>query len=261
MTILKGLGDCGIATTDLSGGPSAQVLYPYPAYEFEFAQEVDSADAEAYRAGKRVTEETLENKVTSTLKLKTQIANWQLFGLGFGMLQRTITSLVMPKIKRTTVPAGGVISDAAIVTGNLSSVLASIERYGSWGQTGPLARASSAPTAGQVQVAAGTLTFHASAVGAPIMYLYDETIASVKAYGGSGTLSTYGELQFVGEVYDNTSNPDLGGRIWFPRCSRKTRPSLTYSGDIPELEIELSVLSPTGWPEPFLMIDGHSITA
>jgi hypothetical protein len=261
MTILRGLGDCGVATTDLSGGPSAQVLYPYPAFEFEFGQEVESEDAEAYRGGKLTTEETLETKVTSTLKLITKIANWQLFGLGFGQLQRTLTSLVMPKLKRTTVPSGGVVSDAALVSGNIGSVIVAIERYGSWGQAGPFARASSAPTAGQVQVATGSMTFHTSAVGAPIMYLYDETIASVKAYGGAGTLASYGELQFVGEVYDNTANPEQGGRIWFPRCSRKTRPTLGYAGEAPQLEIELSVLNPTGWPEPFLMIDGHSITA
>jgi hypothetical protein len=260
MTICKGLGDCGVATTDLAGGPSAQVLFPYPAYEFDFAQDSTTEDAEAYRAGVRVTEESVETKVTSTLKLKTQISNWQLLGLGMGQLKRTLTNFTMPKVKRATVPAGGVINDAALVAGNVGSVIVAIERYGAWGQAGPLVRSVTAPPVLGVQVAAGALTFNAAQIGAPIMYLYDQPIAAANAYGGAGTLARYGELQFVGEVYDNSSVGIDGGRIWFPRMTRRTRPSLTFSGGIPELEIEMTLLTPTGWEEPFLMIDGHSVT-
>ncbi len=263
MTLFKGLGDSYIRTTDLSGGASAQKLYPYPVYEFSFDQKATTEEAEAYRAGIRQTEETVEVKVESILKLKTQISNWSMLGLSLGQLERTITSFAMPGIKRTTVPVGGVITDAAITAANVDSVIVAIERFGPWGQVGPLTRtATASPPIRTVKAdgTAGTLTFNAAQVGAPIMYIVDRTIASASVYGGAGVLPKVAELEFYGDLYDNSTTESDGGKIWFPRIQRNSRPTISFNGKLAELEMEYKCLVPSGFSEPYMLIDGHSIT-
>lgn len=259
MTALKGLGDCVARTTDLVGGPQAQGLFPYPNYEFEFAQEADVQELLAYRAGKRQIEESYESSLKTTLKLKTQISNWQMLGLSLGQFERTFTGFVLPTIKRTTVPANGIVADADIVAGNLNSVTVAIESYGAWGQAGRITRSAAAPTAGQVQVTAGTLTFNAAQAGAPIMYVCDKTYTAAKAYGGAGTLSTINTLEFFGQLYDTSAQEAAGGTIWIPKIQRSARPTLTFNGGIVEIETSWNCLSVPGWAEPYMIVDGHSL--
>lgn len=263
MTLFKGLGDAAVRTTDLAGGISAQKLFPYPVYEFSFEQKATSEDAEAYRAGVRVAEETIETKVESILKLKTQISNWSMLGLSLGQLERTLTNFTLPTIKRTTVPAGGVVADAMITATSADSVLAAIERYGAWGQTGPLTRTTLAavPVRGvKVDGAAGTLTFNAAQVGAPIMYVVDRPVTAANVYGGPGTLAKIGELEFHGAIFDNSNAEADGGLILLPRIQRNTRPTISFSGKLVELETEYKCLIPSGWNEPFMLVDGHTVT-
>jgi hypothetical protein len=261
MTLFKGLGDACVRTTDLAGGPSAQRLFPYPAYDFEFSQKASFEDAEAYRGGIRVVEETIENKVESILKLKTQIANWHLLGLSMGLLERTLTNFTLPKVKRAIVPADGVINDAAITTENLAGVLVSIERQGAWGQAGSLHRSNATtPPVRGVKVAAGTITCNVAQAGAPIMYVLDTPIASANVYGGAGNLPKLGELEFYGDVFDNSADDANGGKIWIPRLQRHSRPTLSFNGKLIELETEYRCLLPSGWTEPFFLVDGHSVT-
>lgn len=262
MTLFKGLGDSYIRTTDLVGGASAQKLYPYPVYEFSFDQKATTEDAEAYRGGIRQAEETVEVKVESILKLKTQISNWALLGLSLGQLERTITSFTLPSIKRTTVPIGGVITDLAVTVANADSVIVAIERFGPWGQVGPLTRTSTTtPPVRTVKVdgAAGTLTFNASQIGAPIMYLSNRLIASANVYGGAGALAKVSELEFYGDLFDNSTAEADGGKIWFPRIQRNSRPTISFNGKLAELDMEYKCLVPTGFSEPYMLIDGHSI--
>jgi hypothetical protein len=260
MTLFKGLGDAYVRTTDLAGGPSAQKLFPYPVYDFEFSQKAGFEDAEAYRGGIRVFEETVESKVESVLKLKTQIANWQLLGLSMGLLERTLTNFTLPKIKRAIVPADGIINDIAITADNLAGVLVSIERQGAWGQAGSLTRSTAAPAVRGVKVEAGKITCNAAQAGAPIMYVLDTPIASANVYGGAGNLPKLGELEFYGDVFDNSSDDMNGGKIWIPRLQRHSRPTINFNGKLIELETEYRCLLPSGWTEPFFITDGHSIT-
>lgn len=263
MTLFKGLGDSYVRTTDLAGGASAQKLYPYPVYEFSFDQTATTEDAEAYRGGIRQAEETVEIKVESLLKLKTQISNWAMLGLSLGQLERTLTNFTIPSIKRVTVPVGGIINDTSITVANGESIIASIERYGPWGQVGPLTRtvAASPPVRTvKVDTTAKTLNFNAAQVGAPIMYVLDRPILSANVYGGAGTLAKISELEFYGDIYDNSTDEANGGKIWFPRIQRNARPSLSFDGKLATLEMEYKCLVPTGFPEPYMTIDAHSIT-
>ncbi|MBE9102759.1 hypothetical protein [Vacuolonema iberomarrocanum] len=260
MTVFKGLGDCSLNTIDLAGGPSSQQLYPYPVYDFSFNQDGSSEDAEAYRGGVLVPEETLENRVTSILSLTTRIVNWRTYGLALGQIQRTLTSYVIPIHRRARVPASLTIADAGITADNLSSVLASIETYGGWGQAGPLTPVTGPPADGEIQVQVGSLTFNAAQETAPVGYLFNQTAATVNAYGGPGTLARIGELQFFGEVYDNSANGRDGGIIWFQRLQRRGRPNVQFAGGVLSLSSELTAIPTAGYEEPFTFLDAHSLT-
>lgn len=261
MTAYKGLGNTFLRSVELAGGPSAQNLFPFPTYEFEYTQESDDVKLSAYRAGKRVTEETFESSVTSTLKLKTQISNWHLFGLSQGQFEKTFTGFTLPTAKRAVVPAGGVINDPDIVAGNLASVVVAVEAWGAgWGQARALTRVSAAPTAGQVQAAAGSLTFNAAQAGAPIMYTVDKTYATGNGYGGPGSITKIGALEFHGEIVDTSGQGQDGGKIIFPKIQRTgNKPAITFAGDALELETEYECLTPAGWEEPHWVLDGHSL--
>lgn len=261
MAIFKGLGDCGLATTDLAGGPSAQKLYPFPAFTFDYSAESETADVREYRGGIRVKAESIEQDFTPTLTLTTQISNWHQMGLALNQLKKSVTNFTLPRIVRGVVPTGGVITDAQIVAGNLASVLVAIERYGSWGQAGALNRSSTAPGPMAVQVAAGTLTFNAAQAGAPIMYMVDQTLASADVYGGPGATAYLAEMEFYGDIYDSSAVGAEGGKIWFPRIKRTNRNvQIGFSGDLIELSTEWDCLYPSNWSEPYALVDGHSIS-
>jgi hypothetical protein len=258
MTIAIGLGNSGLRTTDIAGGPLNQKLLDYPVFSFELSQEVTQQEALAYVAGRHQIEEQFESAVATTLKLSTEIANWTMIGFSIGQLQRTLTSFAFPVAKRANVPASGTpeITDTDITAASSAKTVVAITRKGPWGEAGPLTVVTTAPTAGQVQVAGATgkLVFHSSAAGAPISYVIDKTEASVEGYGGPGTLAKIGEMEFFGEVYTNSAAGRDGGTIWIPRIQRSTRPTFSFSGDKVTLENEFKCLSVPGWEEPFAWI-------
>ncbi len=264
MTIATGLGETSLRTKDIAGGPTAQNLFPYPTFKFELAQDAGIEEALAYKAGKHQSEEIFESTLKTTLKLSTEIPNWQMIGLSLGQIKRTFTSFTFPVAKRATVPVTGpfeIVDTDLTATASAKTVVA-IARQGSWGQAGALTRVATAPAAsGEVQVlSAGTkLVFHSSQAGASIVYVIDKTVPTVDAYGGPGQLAKVGELEFFGEVYDNSSD-GKGGVIWIPRIQRETRPTIDFSGGKVTLETEFRCLTVDGWDEPFTWLDGKSFT-
>lgn len=255
MTLKRGLGNTALITTNLTGVATParlnQRLFPYPALEFEFTRTSSTEDAKAYRAGRQVPEETIETGTEYSLKLKTQISNWQMTGLARGQIERTLSAVSVPVIKRVKVGGTGIITDALITSG--LPVLAAIESYGPWGQAGAI------PTA-DVVVAVGTITLPPSYAGATIMYMFDRVMATARAYGGAGTLKTLDEFQFLGEVYDNTSEKAGDSFIWLPQIKRKNKDvTVSFSGGLVEYEIEFTPTIPAGWEEPDMEVEGHSI--
>lgn len=259
MAVDRGLGMLAAATLDLAGGPSAQMLKPLPLLKFELSEESETTELQAFVGGRLVTQESFEASSKVTLSVESEIANWDMIGTSIGESARTFTALEVPIIKEAVVPAGGVINDAEIVAGNSASVIAAITRFGPWGQAGPLLRSTAAPTTGQVQVAAGTLTFNTAQVGAPIAYLVVRTLTG-RGYGGPGAPAKLGDLQFSGRVYDNTAQPERGGFLWIPRMQQSSQPTFAYDGSKVTLAIQYLCINPPGWQgKPYLRLDGQSI--
>jgi hypothetical protein len=254
MTLKRGLADVGLVTTNQPGTNTTQflnqTLFAYPCLDMEYTRKGTAEDAMAYRAGRHVIEETIESKTEYSIKLKTQITNWAMTGLARGQIQRTLSDITVPVVRRAKIPATGIVADT-LITANLP-VLATIESYGSWGQAGPIPVAS-------VVAASGTLTFPTTLAGATITYMFDRTMATARAYGGAGTLKTMDEFQLIAYVKDNTGVGE-DGFIWIPQMKRKTLDvTLQFTGKLVEYEIEFTPTIPAGWEEPDMEVDGHSI--
>lgn len=263
MASFKGFGDAGVSTIEQVGGLSAQLFNRFPLLSFELNEEVsDATELRAFSGGELKTEEVIKGTSTVTITLETEIVNWSMLGLALGELEKTLTNFTLPVMKRAVVPevAPFEINDAEIVAGNLTSVLACIDSLGTWGQTGPLARATVAPTARQVQVAAGKLTFNAAQAGATISYTLNKTYASAKAYGGPGAATAMGRMQFFGQLYDTSAQGQKGGLIWIPRMESIGSPTFSISDGNPTLSTEFQCLAVSGYTKPYVILDGQTLT-
>jgi hypothetical protein len=258
MAIAIGLGNTGIRTTDIAGGPTNQKLLDYPTFNFTLEQESQEQEALRYVAGKHQVEEAFESSVTTTLTLSTEIPNWPTIGFALGQLERTLTSFTVPTAKQANVPTGTTeISDPAITATSAAKALACVQRKGTWGEAGPLTTVTTAPaSASEVQfdTTNNKMVFHSSLAGAPILYVLDVAIASAEGYGGPGTLAKLGEMEFFGEVYTNSSTGSDGGIIWIPRIQRSARPSIAFTGDKVTLENQFKCLAVSGWEEPYTWV-------
>lgn len=259
--IYTGPGTWSLATTGLAGGAAGQIVYPYAVFSATLAQEASTENAEAYRGGKRVIDTVLEASVQTTLTLSTQLNNWQTTGLGLNQRERTETAVVIPFSARQTVPLSAPfeINDPLIVTGNLTSVIAAVEEPGIWGVPGALIKVSVAPAADrEYQAVVGKIIFDESMAGADITYMGTRSITA-KTYGGAGSLSKIGDMQFIGEVYD--SSGQVSQLIQLPQIAVSSRPSFEFSGGVLEVEITFNCSTPAGWDEPFRYIDVDSLVA
>lgn len=257
--MLSGIGDVYAKTTALAGGATAQRMIELFLFNFEFTQEAESKEAQGFVGGKLITKSTAEATVASTLKLSTQYADWAQLGFSLDQFSRASTNEVVPVLKRVNVPTSAPyeISDALITAGNTNSIFAYVNAFGTWGQPGYLARAGTpaSPTTGQVGVDTtnNKLIFHSSQAGAPITYTVPQTLATVQIYGGSGSPTAYGNIEFWGKVYSPEATAEW--QIYFPNLQRKSRPSITIQNDVPTLEVEFGAVAPSGWSDPYKLLN------
>lgn len=259
--IWTGPGDVGFRTTRISGGASNQLAFPYGLFSASLAQEVSPTNAEVYRGGRRVPDTILQSSVVTTLTVSTQLNNWSTLGLGLNQIQRTESSITIPVVKRGRVASSSpfVITDAQIIAGNVASVVAAVEDPGAWGQPGPLTRVGAAPaSAREYQPASGTITFHSSLAGADVTYFLNRSITTASTYGGQGSVTAIGEMEFVGEVFDSANV--LTAWIHIPAITVSSTPSFEFSGDAIETEITFNCNTPAGWAAPFRYIALQGLT-
>ncbi|HIK16132.1 MAG TPA: hypothetical protein IGS53_12725 [Leptolyngbyaceae cyanobacterium M33_DOE_097] len=253
--MLSGLGDVFVKTTGLSGGATAQKMLELFLFNFEFVQEAEPKEAQGFVGGKLQTKSSAEATVSNTLTLSTQYIDWAQLGFTLDQFKRVATNETMLVPKRVTVPTSAPyeITDAAITAANTSSIFATVTGFGTWGQPGALARATTpaSPASGEVGVDTTNtkLVFNAAQAGAPITYTVPVTYASVETYGGSGTLTRYGNIEFYGKLYSPESTDEF--QIYFPNLQRSSRPTITIADDVPTLEIQFGAIAPAGWEEPY----------
>lgn len=262
--MLSGIGDMYVRTTALSGGTLAQKMIPLFLFQFEFAQEAEQKEAQGFVSGKLVTKSTAEGSVTSTVRISTQYVDWMQLGLALNQFPRVLTSETVTTLKTATVPTSSPyeIADTAITTGNTNFIFVTIAEPDTNNQPRTLTRAATpaSPATGEVGVDTtnNKLVFNAAQAGAAIAYTVPSTLATVQGYGGSGNLSTIGNIEFWGKIYSPTASQ--GMLIYFPNLQRSTRPTLTLSNDVPTLECEYGAIAPSGWTEPYKILNLNTAT-
>jgi hypothetical protein len=265
MASFKGFGVSSLSTIEMIGGLSAQLFNRYPLLKFELAEETgEPTELRAFSGGELKTEEIIKGTTKTTLTLETEIISWATIGLALGEVQKTIANFTMPLVKRATVPDVGpfTVADADIVAGNAASVLVGLDTQGPWGQAGSITRSAAAPAIREVQVAAGTLTFNAAQAGAPVSYLLNKTYASARVYGGPGTSTQLGRMQFFGHIFDTSATSEKGGYIWIPRMESIGAPTISFSDGTPTLSSQFQCLAISTYPgRPYVMVDGHQLIA
>ena len=250
----QGFGTVGLRTlgeAGLNAIPALnQKVYGLPLMSFEYVRTATTEDVKAFRGGKLSIESSFENEVERTLTLKTEIPTWNLSGLARNQMERTLSGITVPVVKRVKVPASGIITDP-LITANLPVVMA-VETVGVWGQAGPIPNAA-------ITRAAGTLTLTAPYIGAIVTYFYDREIATARAYGGPGAIQYLGQFEFIGELYKAGTSYDQSF-IYLPLIERKnSNVNLIFSGSKVEYEMEFNAIVPPGWEEADLEVDGKSI--
>ena len=256
MALTLGLGNVALKTNDLIGLETNPILnqkiIPYPCLDLEYDTKETTSSAQVYRAGTQTDEETYRGKTENSLKLKTQISNWAMTGLGFNEIQKVLSSFTVPAARRVKVPANGIILDSTILAGAI--VFAATEQFGAWGQPGPIAMSS-------LTVAAGSVTLPIMFAGSTVTLLFNRVMTSAKAYGGPGSTVKYGEFELIAYVYDNIPDGKDGDTlIYLPSITRKNSDTkISFTGKLIEYETEWVPAIPPGWSKPHAYIDGHSI--
>lgn len=260
MTVLfTGVGDC--ATYQSGVEPNAAILFPAPIYTFSFETTSDVKRPEVYRNGIRVKEGSFSSSLDYVLKLSTQITTFEQLAFSLNSKAKQFADITFPFVKRYTIPSTApyVVSIPELTPSYLDTVLVSLDYFGSAGYDGPIVPVAGAPGARQFQAADGSLTFHSSQAGGVITVAFLQEIASTRGIGGPGASEGLGTLEFVGNLFDTSTQAFDGGRVWFGSLNVTPEPKMEFSGDILTLETTLSASIPPGWSDPFFIIDGHSI--
>lgn len=256
MSLSEGFGVCTISTIDLSGVSANSMLnqkmYGSVLSEFAYEKKNKIDYAKGFVNGKIQRVEAYSGEVEYSLKVKTEISNWHQTGLSIGQLEKTFTNLQCPRNHRAKVNAAGVATVPGIVAA--TPVIASIDNYGPWGQAGAIPIAD-------MTIGTNMVTFPTSYAGATITFLYDQTLAVAKGYGGPGAAASLGKMQFFGKLFDNTGTAKAGeGFMWMPEIQYQTESSkMEFKGGLVTYEIDFLPLVPAGWSDPYLRVDGNSI--
>lgn len=257
--MLQGVGDMAAITTQLGSGPLDQKLIELYLFSFELTTEVETQEALAYIAGVQRAKKSAKKSEQTTLKVTTQYIDWAQLGFFLGEFDKLVAAQTIPVLKRATVPSTAPyeVAEAAITTANTGSLYVYVNEPGPWGMPRTLPRATTpaTPTAGQVGVDTSNhkFIFHAAQAGAPITYTVPQPLTNVRAYGGPGTATKYGEIQFFCTVIEPQSQ--YGLKLWLPSLSLKSAPSLSFAGDTPQLEAEFSCNVPSGWELPYQILN------
>ena len=256
--MLSGIGDTYARTTTLGSSYKDQRMLLLKLFNFNYVSDSTPREAKGYVQGIKRTVASAENEVNETLTLSTQFVDWAQLGFALDKFSSNIDNFLLPTIKVGTVAQGttyGEIADAAVTDANDEYILSYVNAFGTWGQPGFLGRAASAgaPAAGEfdTDTTNNLLLTDAGLVGASVSYLIPTAYNGISVYGGRSDQTGYGKIAFRGKLFTTEGNNDWG--IYFPQLSRKSRPTIDLSADVPELSIDFTPEIPAGWDEPYVI--------
>lgn len=166
------------------------------------------------------------------------------------------TRFYTPNLSTPTAFQATINSDAATVTGLAEDqiVIASITTEGSQ-QTLSQIAAAGAPTAGQFEVTANTLTFSTGEFsdGTQVTGVYYATVNTGNIIGGNSTSASYGNMSFVGTIISTEYTNNV--RIWIKQFSINTDFDLGIIGSAgDDVEVPITLTTPSDWNRPFAFL-------
>ena len=252
--MFKGIGDPWIRTTAYSGtAPADQKMMTLGLLSFELTAESTPKESQAFNSqGELVTKSLVKGSTSYSFTLSYNEIDWGNLGFALNQFPRTASSAAIPLLKYGTVPASGTyeIADAALVSGNIAQVSVTITSSGTWGEAGQtLTVVAGAPSAGEVQVAAGTLTFNAAQAGAPVAYPVYTTYSTVQDVGGPTGGTAWGEFEFWGKIF--IPSMTSGAVLYIPQATISEEPTVTVDDSVPTISVVCGLGTPAGWDKPY----------
>lgn len=223
---------------------------------FTYEESGDDEYAQQQINGRNSNVQSVGAVLERTLTITTQLFSFESLGLTLNAEKKQFTNVTRPVYREIEVPAGGgAVPAPGLVAGNLATA-AICYNGGPNGQQGPMIKVSSAPTtAGSVQVAASTLTFAAADAGCVVGYFYDQIVTSMTGYGGAGTKTSLGQMEFYGALYSQSAGA-VTASIWLPQVERESAFTVEFGGDgVPEIATTYNVSIPTGWADAYSIDD------
>jgi hypothetical protein len=225
--------------------------------------ESESKESQKFNSqGELVTASLVKGSTSYTFTLSYNEIDWGNLGFALNQFPRDGSSVAIPTLKFGTVPSTGpyTIADADLVSGNIDDVSVTITAGGTWGQAGQwLEVVGAAPSAGEVQVAAGTLTFNAAQAGATIAYPVYTTYSAAQDLGGPSGASAWGEFEFWGKIF--IPSISAGAILHVPKLTIAEDPTFTVDDSVPTVSVVCGMGTPTGWDKPFRIINLGTLEA
>lgn len=250
---MRGIGDCYLATTALTGGATAQKLYPNPFFTYTYGAESTAIEAQGFVSGRQQTVGSALGSVTHNLTLETQYVRRPDRALVMGHTAKDFSGIQFPVRVDATVPLAAPfeIADVEITAANRNYILVYDDDIGPLVPTADATTAPASVEEVQINTASGMLVFHEDAAGHPISYTRPYAFAG-KGYGGQGSAQSLGELVFRAKTYDFG---DEEGLIEFPKLSLTNVVEQPITGDVPTYSLEFLAAVPAGWSHPYRFLE------
>lgn len=264
--MLYGIGDMYVKTNDLGDeSPGDQRLIELNLLDFTYESEAETRKSQKQVAGVRRDQSSATGSITDTITFRINDIDWGKLQFAMGGFAKVVNSIEVPLLKYGVVPGSAdsyTITDTDIVAATAEDIYVYVNTSGSWGQPVPLApEDTGTPGPGEFHVdpVANTIIFNAAEEGASISYTVMKTYTTGEQIGGAGAKTALGSFSFRGKLY--STKPSAGYYIDFPSVTLDGRPSLDFSADVPQLEITATPATPSGWDEPFRLINAATLVA
>lgn len=236
--------------------PEDDILYIGRWSAFSFGKEVEFKEAKAwpFEGGSQQIIDSEVGSTTYTLKLTTQSVNKLDLSHLLDVKMGTSTSVNFPVSAQATIPSAtpfeltvaGLTADQEVQVMLIDDIAPKF-----------MSQVTVAPTAtGTYQVTSGKIVFDEDDAGKVVVYRYSKAFTSVETLGVENA-TPYGYYEYSGIIegprMPNKSILHLG------KVKLKGSFELAVADDVPSIELEYSVATPTGWKLPYRLGFGVAV--